>query len=213
MPIQSYFHPSAFSTTSPPPPLVPPHLNSHIPKSFHWFANSPSLHEIGRVLTPTGSLGLLWNIEAYNQTRTHPSTSWEAVIRNELFALDEKHGLEQTRWRHQRWREVFRAGGNSSASRPDGSQEDEGSGRRQGQTLFDPRLGETTIEWAPVFLSREELWQRVRTLSCVNMLRGAEMEAMERLFGKAVEGDDVERDGEGRIAVHGVTMLAWTGKV
>lgn len=67
--------------------------------------------------------------------------------------------------------------------------------------------------WAPVFLPREELWRRLLTLSCVNVLAGEDLVEMERVFGEAVGRGDVLRDGEGRIAVHGVTVMAWTAKL
>jgi hypothetical protein len=34
-----------------------------------------------------------------------------------------------------------------------------------------------------------------------------------RVFDEAVSGPDVERDGQGRIAVHGRTVMVWTSKI
>jgi hypothetical protein len=114
-------------------------------------------------------------------------------MRDELFALDARHGFEQTRFRHERWRAVF----------TDRGDDDDGA--------FGPlRMDE--VRWEPVFLGQEELWKRMLTLSCVGVLEGKELARVERVFTDAISGEGTLRDEQGRIAVHGVTVLAWAEK-
>lgn len=79
-------------------------------------------------------------------------------------------------------------------------------------SLFSLPLGEERVEWS-VWLGKEGLWKRVRTLSHFAGLEGKALEEARLFFDNALEGPDVERDGEGKIKVDGITLMVWTSKI
>lgn len=68
------------------------------------------------------------------------------------------------------------------------------------------------MKWT-VWLSEDALWSRIGTLSQIAVLQGQERENASRVFKEALNGDDVERNEKGEIAVHGVTYFAWTDRI
>lgn len=67
-------------------------------QAFHWFDGFKALAEIGRVLTPAGRLGLIWNVR-------DESCEWVA----RLTKIIDPYAGDTPRFRRGRWREVFEA--------------------------------------------------------------------------------------------------------
>ena len=68
------------------------------------------------------------------------------------------------------------------------------------------------MEWTTA-LWKEELWKRLQTLSQVAALEGEGLVEARKVFDEAVDGEQTERDGEGRIVVRGSTFCVWTKKL
>ncbi|KAL7629548.1 hypothetical protein AAE478_001069 [Parahypoxylon ruwenzoriense] len=172
-------------------------------QAFHWFATPDALREIHRVLKPGAVFGAIWNIEDYNKPRAwEASTKWEQKINDFIWSLDD--GLP--RFRHQKWKEVFeqQLPGNPLQAIKDAFTD--------GLPKFSLPLGEDTIKWT-VWLSEEALASRLNTLSQIAVLKGDEREAWIKLFKEVIQGDDVERNEKGEIAVHGLTYFFWTDRL
>jgi hypothetical protein len=75
---------------------------------------------------------------------------------------------------------------------------------------FSLPMGEACSKKWTVWLTEDALWSRFNTLSQVAMLKGQERAVVERTFKEALRGDDVQRNENGQIAVHGVTYYSWT---
>jgi SAM-dependent methyltransferase len=69
-------------------------------QSFHWFANTGALREIGRVLKIGGTLGLIWNVR-------DEGVAWVAALR----AIFDPHEGDAPRYHTQAWRRLFPAPG------------------------------------------------------------------------------------------------------
>ncbi|KAK9420967.1 putative Methyltransferase [Seiridium unicorne] len=167
------------------------------------FATEDALREMHRVLRPGAVFGMIWNIEDYNKPKEwEASTKWEQKLNDFVWSLDDGF----PRFRHLQWKDVFerQTPGNPLQVVKD--------------TLFDhlPKfslpLGEDSVKWT-VWLSEDALWSRINTLSQVAVLQGQERENAVKLFKDVLDGDDVERNGKGEIAVHGVTYFAWTDRI
>ncbi|KAK7951117.1 MFS-type transporter [Apiospora aurea] len=172
-------------------------------QAFHWFATPESLQEIHRVLRPGAVLGMIWNVEDYNAPRDwESSTKWEQKLNDLIWSLDD--GLP--RFRHQKWKDVFQQQlpGNPLQALAD--------------TLtnqlprFSLPIGEKASKWT-VWLTEDALWSRLSTLSQIAVLKGEEKEGTVKVFKEAMQSDDVERNGDGEIALHGVTYFAWTDRI
>lgn len=119
-----------------------------------------------------------------------------------IWSLDD--GLP--RFRHQKWKEVFQQQlpGNPLQALAD--------------TLtnqlprFSLPIGEQTSQWT-VWLTEDALWSRLSTLSQIAVLKGEQKEAAVNVFNEAMQSDDVERNSDGEIALHGVTYFAWTDRI
>jgi SAM-dependent methyltransferase len=162
-------------------------------QSFHWFSTLDALASISRALKPNASLGLIWNVEDYNNTLRHPSPHpWTLTLRRLLFALDAQSPADTPalRFRNETWRRVF-APGSGGADR-----------------FFAP-LREEEFAWT-THVDADGLWARFRTLSQIAALDGAELADAKKLFDEAIAGPGTERDAQGRIAVRGITLIAWT---
>lgn len=68
-------------------------------QSFHWFGTRAALAEIARVLKPSGTLGLVWNVR-------DESVAWVRAI-TEIIA---PHEGDVPRYHTGRWREPFASG-------------------------------------------------------------------------------------------------------
>lgn len=190
-------------TQSPPLTFLSP------PKqAFHWFATKPSLQEIHRILRPHGVLGLIWNAEDYNAPRSHrASSSWETIAQNLVWSVSEESHDTVPRYRHLEWKNIFDAQVKKTPlSLLIASGEDQ---------MFSLPVGEVQQEEGfAVALRPEEVWERFATLGCIAELEGERRERVKRVLMEAIRDDaDAERDGEGKVVVHGYTHMVWTSKI
>ncbi|KAI0136399.1 methyltransferase [Xylariales sp. AK1849] len=172
-------------------------------QAFHWFSTPEALREIHRVLRPGAVFGMIWNVEDYNKPKEWKATTeWEQKLNDFVWSLDDGH----PRFRHQKWKEVFE------------SQLPGNSFQVVKQTFMDdlPKfslpIGEGSEKWT-VWLSEDNLWSRLSTLSHIAVLKGQENEDAVEVFKDALRSTDVERNEEGEIAVHGLTYYAWTDRL
>lgn len=97
-----------------------------------------------------------------NQTKDAKATTvWEGKLQDFIWSFP----FDKPRFRHGQWREVFE---NQIKSNPL-------SITTSADPLFSLPLGEDQIKWT-VWLSRDGVWKRFRTLSQVAMLEGEELE-------------------------------------
>ncbi|RMD43907.1 hypothetical protein DV735_g1174, partial [Chaetothyriales sp. CBS 134920] len=158
------------------------------------FANRDALKEIHRVLEPAGGFGMVWNIEDYNAPLSWKiHEGWEAVMRDVVWSFHDA----VPRFRHEKWRQAFDSHDSSS---------DDNS------PLFSLPLGEG-IEEFETWLSKEEIWNRLHTLSQIAILEGEELGKVRTKFDHAINSDDTVTDDQGRVAVHGRTYFAWTRSI
>jgi len=111
---------------------------------------------------------------ADNTPLAYPVTSsWESKIRDHLFSLDDVIDDHEPRFRHDKWRHVFE---NQVASTPL-------TAALAGETnsLFSLPLGEDKVKWT-VWLDKEALWKRLRTLSHVAVLEGERLSVSDDSF-------------------------------
>lgn len=129
---------------------------------------------------------------------------------------------DRPRFRHGKWRQVFDQQTKLTPILTTKSTD----------PLFSLPIGEDHIPFT-VWLSKEDLWKRWRTLSQIAILEGEALKvgtvtipshvSQRRLtktsqknraaFDEILSGDDVEKNDDGFIAVHGNTVLAWTSKI
>ena len=167
----SFTRPNQQTTTQPPNPNQTHKQTNHQPppQAFHWFATSPTLHSLHRTLQTHGALGLIWNVETYNSPASStPPTTWEKTLQAHTLTFEDS----QQRFRNDKWRQVFLDQVSHSPLKllvaGDGP-------------LFSMPLGEETEVWT-VWLTRDELWDRYRTLGQVAVLEGEALEVSFLLF-------------------------------
>ncbi|RYP06088.1 hypothetical protein DL764_003378 [Monosporascus ibericus] len=155
-------------------------------QSFHWFATPEALTEIERVLRPGAVFGMIWNIEDYNKPASWVvTTKWEQKLNG--FITSFKDG--NPRFRDESWKDVF------AENLP--------------YTPFQV-IKNTITDHLPKFsLPLGE----GKTLSQIAVLEGADLENAKKIVEDALNGDDVERNENGEIAVHGVTYYAWADRL
>ncbi|TRX96729.1 hypothetical protein FHL15_002395 [Xylaria flabelliformis] len=172
-------------------------------QAFHWFATPEALKEIHRVLRPGAVFGMIWNVDEYNKPRDWPATTkWEQKLNDYILEFDD--GLP--RFRHQKWQEVF------EQQPPANPVQAIRNTFTDHLPRFSLPLGENMVKWS-MWLSEEALWARINTLSQIAVLKGEEREEAVKMFKEILQGGDVERNGKGEIAVHGVTYFAWTDRL
>lgn len=115
------------------------------------------------------------------------TTNWEQQL-HELVINAVTDG--QPRFRDYVWREVF----------------------HQQQGLFTTPIGEDKTEWT-IWLDREGVWDRVRTLSHVAMLQGEAREQFRAAFDRILAEGDGRWNEKKEIAMHGTTPFAWTTRL
>ncbi|KAJ9606399.1 hypothetical protein H2200_009360 [Cladophialophora chaetospira] len=167
-------------------------------QSFHWFSNMDALKEIARVIKPAGVFGLIWNIDDYNAPKSWTVHSgWEQSMKDLVWTFDD----DSPRFRHEKWKQVF---DDQNASNP--------LTLHFANPLFGLPLGEDSVEFT-TWLSKEDLWGRLRTLSYLAVLEGEELEKIRNTFEEGLKAEGTERDEDGRVAVHGRTVFFWTSKI
>ena len=127
---------------------------------------------------------------------------------------------QNTRFRHETWRQVF---DNQLESTPLTIQ--------RADPLFSLPLGEgsaDTLRW----MTREAIWDSYHTISFVAVLQGEELAVshcdrsacaergtdaarknVKKQIFEAMNGDDVEQNEKGEVALHGHTVWYWTTAV
>ncbi|KAF8247462.1 S-adenosyl-L-methionine-dependent methyltransferase [Wilcoxina mikolae CBS 423.85] len=158
-----------------------------VAQAFHWFATGQSLKEFARVLPPQDSLGFIWNVEDYNQTRNFScATSWEASLRD----LNWKCTNDQVpRYKDSKWQAIF--------------------GQEEANSLYKPLEEKLFRERA--WLSKEGLWSRLNTLSNIVNLSAQDRTELRNQFDEILENaTDLVRNDSGDIAVHSTCHIAWT---
>ena len=123
---------------------------------------------------------------------------------------------QKTRFRDEIWRQVF-----------DKQLESTPFTIQSAQPLFSLPLGEGSVETVK-WMTREAVWERYRTLSHIALLEGEELAVSSRIVPPAqsgvltvykkvkqeilvaMDGDDVEENEKGEVALHGHTVWYWT---
>ncbi|KZF24652.1 S-adenosyl-L-methionine-dependent methyltransferase [Xylona heveae TC161] len=169
-----------------------------IAQAFHWFATQETLRELHRVLKPTGVLGLIWNVEDYNAPKSwKPTTLWESKVKNLMWSFDDHN----PRFRHEGWKKVFEDQVKSSPLTI-----------QTVDPLFSLPLGEESVPFER-WLSKQGVWDRYNTLSQIAILEGEDRERVKKTVFDALDGDEVEKNANGDVAIHGSTFLAWTTSI
>lgn len=169
-----------------------------VAQAFHWIANMDALREIHRVLKPTAVLGLIWNIEDYNAPKEwdiHPG--WESTMRDVMWSLKDGH----PRFRDMQWKKVFDEQGASTILSV-----------FTRTPIFGLPIGEETFEFSR-WLSKDDIWKTFKTYSQVANLSPDRLSAVEKTFWDAIDSKETETDAEGRVAVHGKTLIAWASSI
>ena len=115
------------------------------------------------------------------------ATKWENAL-HELVINAASDG--QPRFRDDVWRDVF--------------------GRQKG--LFSTPIGEDRTEWT-IWLGHDALWDRVRTLSHIAVLKGQAKDDFKAAFDRIVTEGDGKWNEKGEVAMHGVTPFAWATRL
>ncbi|KAE9975834.1 hypothetical protein EG327_008324 [Venturia inaequalis] len=170
-----------------------------IAQAFHWFATQDALKELHRVIRLAGVLGMVWNIEDYNQTQeATKTTKWEAKLNDFIWTFKD----DSPRFRNSQWKGVF---DNQIKSTPF-------TITAFASPLFSLPLGEDEVKWT-AWLAREKVWDRFSTLSQIAVLEGEALQNARKVFDEALASDDVETNEKGEVALHGATYLCWTSRV
>ena len=112
---------------------------------------------------------MIWNIDSYNAPPSHSQpTSWETALQRHTFSFVD----DQPRFRHEQWRKVFEDQVSRSLLNVIVAADD---------PLFSMPLGVNEEGWT-VWLSREKVWERYRTLGQVAILEGEELAVSWSLF-------------------------------
>ncbi|KAL9619791.1 MAG: hypothetical protein Q9160_005627 [Pyrenula sp. 1 TL-2023] len=155
------------------------------------FANRKALEQIYRVLVPAVS-PLSWPT----------TTAYESRLREIVYSEPyEDHSARQ--FRHLNWRAVFED--DQIKSTPFTLQ-------ASADPLFSLPLGEASESWTR-WQTKEEIWQNWQTKSQLAKLSDAEKQQVKKRFDDVLDADDVERNENGKIAVHGKTYWVWTSKI
>ncbi|KAK5951727.1 hypothetical protein OHC33_007406 [Knufia fluminis] len=167
-------------------------------QAFHWMANMDALREIHRVLKPTAVLGLIWNIEDYNAPKDWQiHEGWQSTMRDVMHELEDDH----PRFRDQQWKKVFDEQGSSNPI-----------SLHSADTLFGLPIGEESFEFVR-WLPKEDVWKTFNTYSQVANLDSDRLSKAEKTFWEAIDSSETEVDEQGRVAVHGKTVIAWTSSI
>ncbi len=105
------------------------------------------------------------------------------------------------RFRNEKWKAVF---------------DEQNSGNLLSLTvstpLFELPIGEDSVKFEN-WVSKEDVWNRLRTLSQLSILEGESLDAARARVFDAISRHNPAIDEDGRIAVHGRTFFAWTSRI
>ena len=104
-----------------------------------------------------------------SRTDWKPSTEWEGKMKAITWTFDDR----EPRFRHNEWSKVF-----------DNQLKDTPWTITGANPLFSLPLGEHSIKWT-VWLSKDAVWERFRTISHIANLKGEQLEV-----GHAIESGD-----------------------
>ncbi|KAL4730424.1 hypothetical protein ACLX1H_002458 [Fusarium chlamydosporum] len=171
---------------------VRPGTATDMKHAFHWFAKEESLQEIHRVLKPGAKLGLIWNVDSYNQPESWPApTTWE----KELLDLNfNEKADDEPRFRHSVWKQVFER--QAKAEKP----------------FFSTPIETDKVPWS-VWLTPEALWDRFNTLSWNALREGDERRLFREKYDKIVKEGGGEFNDKGEIELHGCTYIVWVSRL
>ncbi|KXT11154.1 hypothetical protein AC579_4068 [Pseudocercospora musae] len=173
-------------------------------QAFHWFASMSALKEIHRVLRSHGALGLLWNVEDYNNSKEHKASSeWEQKAKDLTWQVCEEVGDQEPRFRHMQWKKVFDEQVKKTPLSLIKASDDQ---------LFSLPIAEHHQPWQ-VALPADKVWERYRTLGHISVLEDEKLEKTKVTFMDAIGARDVETDAAGNVVVHGNTYVVWTTKI
>ena len=108
---------------------------------------------------------------------------------------------DHPRFRDGRWKEVFDEQGKSNPI-----------ALHFADPLFGLPVGEQQFEFVR-WLSQKDLWETLQTYSQVANLDSEGLSKYQKTFDDAIDLPDTERDEQGRIAVRGKTLIAWTSSI
>ena len=169
-----------------------------VAQAFHWMSNMDALKEMHRVLKPTAVLGLIWNIEDYNAPKDWQiHEGWESTMRDVMHELQD----DQPRFRDQQWKKVFDEQGRSNPLT-----------LHFADPIFGLPVGEESFDFVR-WLPKEDVWKTFTTYSQVANLDLDRLAEVEKTFSEAIDSAQTEVDDQGRVAVHGKTVIAWTSSI
>ncbi|KAK5101531.1 hypothetical protein LTR70_000741 [Exophiala xenobiotica] len=166
--------------------------------AFHWMSNMQALKEIHRVLKPTAVLGLIWNIEDYLAPKDWQiHEGWHSTMWNVMDELKD----DQPRYRDQQWKKVFDEQGSSNPLSLHAS-----------DPLFGLPVGEESFDFVR-WVAKESVWKMFKTYSQIANLDTDRLGKVEKTFWEAIDSPQTELDDQGRVAIHGKTVIAWTSSI
>jgi hypothetical protein len=138
-----------------------------------------------------------------NAPKASPATTkFEQELKEIIASLEDGH----PRFRHMAWKQAFEQ---QQDSTPLQTLKDTFSHH---MPTFSLPLGEEHVKWT-VWLTEEALWSRYTTLSQIANLEEDRKEEVRKEVFAALNGDDVERNARGEVALHGSTYLYWTSRI
>jgi hypothetical protein len=156
-----------------------------------------------RLYVVTSSEDTYWLTHSDNGPQSWATiTKWEQELKDILAGMEDGH----PRFRHLAWRQVF---DEQQYTTPLQILKDTFT-----ETLpkFSLPLGEESVKWI-VWLSDEAVWSRYSTLSQIANQPDEEKERIRERVLAALKDSSTVRDADGKVAVHGVTYLAWTSRI
>jgi hypothetical protein len=138
-----------------------------------------------------------------NAPKASPATTkFEQELKEIIASLEDGH----PRFRHMAWKQAFEQ---QQDSTPLQTLKDTFSHH---MPTFSLPLGEEHVKWT-VWLTEEALWSKYTTLSQIANLEEDRKEEVRKEVFAALNGDDVERNARGEVALHGSTYLYWTSRI
>ncbi|MCJ1288898.1 hypothetical protein MMC34_000429 [Xylographa carneopallida] len=124
-----------------------------------------------------------------------PSTKWEQKMKEITWSFDDR----SPRFRHNAWRTPF-----------EDQTKDSPLTLQTADPMFSLPLGEDSVKWT-VWLTKDAIWERFHTISHIANLHGDELEeTRKKVYDILNNGTDVESNGKGEVAMHGLTVFGWT---